>query len=219
MPYSVKAKVLNAALLSSILYSCESWLTDQLSPINKHYMSAVKLLLGVRITTPNILCLVEAGMPELSATVLKRQGNFMRKFLQHSSGEEPLAHALHLCADTSMGRRLRRAAEYLGDAETNSRVSLRTQCRTRAANGSSRFVTYLQMNSELNVHNMYNERCAYIPDSLRIAATRLRLSSHRLRIETGRWSRLPREERVCRCTADVLQDECKDLTRTPGVAR
>ena len=56
-------------------------------------------------------------------------------------------------------------------------------------------------------NNMYNERCAYIPDSLRIAATRLRLSSHRLRLETGRWSRLPRAERVCRCAADALQDE------------
>jgi hypothetical protein len=55
MPYAVKAKVLNAALLSSILYSCESWLTDQLSQINKHYMSAVKLLVGVRITTPNMM--------------------------------------------------------------------------------------------------------------------------------------------------------------------
>ena len=31
--------------------------------------------------------------------------------------------------------------------------------------------------------------------------TRLRLSSHRLAIETGRWSRIPRDNRQCSCGA------------------
>ena len=46
----------------------------------------------------------------------------------------------------------------------------------------------------------------YIPDYLRITFTRFRLSSHRLRVEVGRWSRTPREERVCACGTGV-QDE------------
>lgn len=33
----------------------------------------------------------------------------------------------------------------------------------------------------------------------RIQMTRLRLSAHNLRIETGRWSRIPRELRLCDC--------------------
>ncbi len=31
----------------------------------------------------------------------------------------------------------------------------------------------------------------------RIVYTRFRLSAHNLKVETGRWARLPREERVC----------------------
>ncbi len=38
-----------------------------------------------------------------------------------------------------------------------------------------------------------------IKDFHRVAVTRIRLSSHRLAIETGRWSRLPSEERKCTC--------------------
>ena len=38
-----------------------------------------------------------------------------------------------------------------------------------------------------------------INDHDRIAASRLRLSSHSLAIETGRWSRVPRERRLCSC--------------------
>ena len=46
----------------------------------------------------------------------------------------------------------------------------------------------------------------------RVAVTRIRLSSHRLAIETGRWSRLPREERKCTCgeiqTERHIVNEC-----------
>ena len=35
--------------------------------------------------------------------------------------------------------------------------------------------------------------------------------SHNLKIETGRWSRLPRESRVCNCNNLVVQDECHVL--------
>ena len=34
-----------------------------------------------------------------------------------------------------------------------------------------------------------------------------RLSSHKLRIETGRWSRIPREERLCPCLNGVQTEK------------
>ena len=36
-------------------------------------------------------------------------------------------------------------------------------------------------------------------DNHRKAITKLRLSSHKLEIEVGRWKKLTREERICRC--------------------
>ena len=40
----------------------------------------------------------------------------------------------------------------------------------------------------------------------RIAATHFRLSAHRLKVEAGRWSRIPRDERKRPCS-DAVQDE------------
>ena len=53
----------------------------------------------------------------------------------------------------------------------------------------------------------------YIPEHLLIAFTRVCLSSHRLRIETGRWARIPRERRLCDCGA--VQAEEHVLVRCP----
>ncbi|ELU02080.1 hypothetical protein CAPTEDRAFT_203584, partial [Capitella teleta] len=68
----------------------------QTSGVNKLYMAAMKMLLGVRTTTHNSLCQIEIGIPELKSTLQKRQGAFLRKFRQKSAGDEPLAHALNL---------------------------------------------------------------------------------------------------------------------------
>ena len=44
-------------------------------------------------------------------------------------------------------------------------------------------------------------------DYLRINFTRFRTSSHRLRIETGRWSRIPHEQRLCECGEGVQNEQ------------
>ncbi|ELU15006.1 hypothetical protein CAPTEDRAFT_197602 [Capitella teleta] len=74
MPFTFKYKVLTVALSASMLYSCESWLTDNTSGVNKLYMAAMKMLLGVRTTTPNSVCQIEIGIQQLKSTILKRQG-------------------------------------------------------------------------------------------------------------------------------------------------
>ena len=42
---------------------------------------------------------------------------------------------------------------------------------------------------------------------MRTSFTRLRLMSHRLKFETGRWSRMVRNRRVCNCDNESVQDE------------
>ena len=62
-------------------------------------------------------------------------------------------------------------------------------------------MTYREINPTLVAHDVYNKHCteSFIDELYRLAFTRLRLSSHNLRIETGRWARLPRERRLCQC--------------------
>ena len=55
----------------------------------------------------------------------------------------------------------------------------------------------------------------FIPDYLHVSFSRIRLISHSLKIETGRWSRIPRERRVCQCDNTQLQTEAHVLISCP----
>ena len=46
-----------------------------------------------------------------------------------------------------------------------------------------------------------------VDDDLRTALTRLRLSSHRLRIETGRWARIEHDNRLCQCGLSIQTEQ------------
>ena len=69
----------------------------------------------------------------------------------------------------------------------------------------SKFMTYIQINAELEKHLLYEN--ILIPEFKRVEVTRFRTSSHRLKIETGRWSRIARERRLCDCGQEMIQDE------------
>jgi len=68
-------------------------------------------------------------------------------------------------------------------------------------NKVTKFRTYISINPNGTIHPMYIRNAVSVPDRDRLWATRLRLSSHRLAIETGRWSRIPRDNRLCSCGA------------------
>ena len=67
-------------------------------------------------------------------------------------------------------------------------------------------VTYREFNPDLSIHPMYSGKTV-VDDDLRTSFTRLRLSSHRLRIETGRWSRVERADRLCQCGSDIQTEK------------
>ena len=46
IPFYVKRKVFEAALTSSLLYGCESWLNGDIKPVNRLYIWCIKQLLG-----------------------------------------------------------------------------------------------------------------------------------------------------------------------------
>ena len=68
------------------------------------------------------------------------------------------------------------------------------------------------MNADLSVHEVYSEK-SNIPEYHRVSFTRLRLCSHNLMIERGRWSRIRREDRKCVCGA--IQTEQHVLLECP----
>ena len=206
MSFVFKKKILNAALMSSILYSCESWLTSNTKSLDAMYHRCLKILLGVRQTTPNMLCKVELGMASLSAIVTSRRVQFMRKFQNVSNGEEPLALAMQLCetANTPGWRLISAGLQEEREPLRENLDSQKEMCIEQAQR-SSKVHMYVNMNPSLEPHPVYDSQ-EYIPDRFRIAFSRFRLSAHYLRIVTGRGARLPRDMRICSCGAAV-QDE------------
>lgn len=206
-PFFVKKKVFQAAFSAAILYGMESWLGVSLKAVEILYMKGVKALLGVRSSIPNDLCLVEAGLPPLHSIVLNAQARFFRKMIptRQNIEDDPFGFMTKLVEreDPTMWSTIQEIIsipDHLKEATSKIRESV-------LRNEGSRATGYRELNPDLATHKLYAQSTPtpYIPDSLRIAFTRLRLSSHRLRSETGRWSKTPRENRLCTC--GVLQDE------------
>ena len=64
----------------------------------------------------------------------------------------------------------------------------------------TKFFTYrTDINPSLAPHPVYTDIRAKVREHHRIDFSRFRLSAHNLAIETGRWSRIPHDERVCEC--------------------
>jgi hypothetical protein len=216
-PFAVKRKVVEAAFNASILYGCESWLNVNCNIMNSLYLGAIKMLLGVRSTTTNDACLIEAGFPPLQSLIKEKQSRFFRKMLQQRSDmeDDPFMFVYEL---TCTGNR--RMSRYIADVmNTSNHADVGTVKLKESISASqrSKLVTYNLINNDLKCHDVYSSlrpmNRPLIPEIYRIAFSRFRLSSHRLRIESGRWARLARHERLCRC--GLVQDEEHVLCNCP----
>ena len=198
-PYQVKQKVLQAAVNSSLLYSCESWLITNLKRVDTVVATCIKKLLDIRTQIPSDIIYAETDIAPASAEVQKRQINFFNKLFRRTDLQSyPVGKAIELAKDekSPMGKFINNM-----NHEQNPTVILE-QCKEAVRNRiqtatTTRMVTYKLLNSDLRKHTIYER--PDIPEAYRIAFSRLRVSSHYLRIETGRWCRLARELRKCIC--------------------
>ena len=200
-PYLVKQSVWRSALNAAILYSCETWLSTNFKRVEKLYMSTLKEMLGVRITTSNNLVLLESGEPDVKNLIRDRQQRFIRSLISREMYPGSYLNrliSLAIQVRSPMGLVLETLAtngfqpiNYSSEGLEHLRVNINNSEKTRDK-------TYKEINPSLSTSVIYCKD-SKIPEYARIAITRLRLSSHRLRIETGRWSRLPKEERLCSC--------------------
>ena len=212
IPFVVKKRVFDACLLSAILYGCESWLNGDLKPVCKIYNWALKKLLGVRLTTCNDVCYIESGYPSLKALVKGKQRKFFTKMYNERSMllDDPLGYVINFVLSNRYTTRT-----YLKNLIDNNVNDIECDRQILKNNiissNSSRRITYFNlMNTSLSVHNIYFKK-HNVSEFHRISFTKFRVSSHSLKVETGRWNRrgrgrLPVEERLCSC-GDIQTEE------------
>ena len=207
-PFYVKRTVWDSALKSSLFYSSETWLTKDLKCAESAYMATLKRLLDVRTSTNNEVLLVETGVPSAVAFIRHKQLQFLHK-LQNREGfaESYVGKAMSLAIyHKSDAGLMVKALLNLGPSHDHRISSLDSVKECIRSSVKTRHKTYLELNPSLSVSPIYSS-AALIPEFQRIAFTRMRLSSHRLRIETGRWSRIARHDRLCECGKDIQTEE------------
>lgn len=206
MPYCYKLMVMEAAASASLFYSSESWLTANPNSVVKAYNQLVKCLLGVRVNTSVHLCLAESGIPTANYVIEKRRRNFLLTKMRNRNAEEPFHIVFDMCRSANSPGYKFLEKSLQGDIHRDSLEPIHTLIRSKPQS-STKYATYRsELNPTLTVHNIYDKN-VYIPDYLRVAFTRFRLMSHNLKVETGRWSRIAREQRVCQCDNISVQDE------------
>ena len=212
MPYKYKKLVFDAAVTSALLYSAETWMTNNYKTIERQYNQLIRCLLGVRANTSISLCMIECGIPPVRGLIASRRCKFLKGKLQAPDVEQPFHFVHGLCGryNTPSSKFIREALNY---TEVDSISALVENMQERV--GSTKIVTYTSvLNAQMTVHPVYSTN-DYIPDYQRVAFTRLRLMSHNLRVETGRWSRTPRESRICDCDPNQIQTESHVLLNCP----
>ena len=195
----------NSALNAAILYSCETWITNDIKQAETPYLGSLKQLLGVRNTTCSDLVHIESGMPDAKSVIIDCQVKFLKKLrLQHVGDYIAKIIDMAIGVRSPMGRRL----QYLDTLQQETSLFLTRVRSIIQQSDSSRRRAYLHMNTNLEAHPTTNPRNrSSIPEQNRIAFTRIRLSSHHLRIETGRWSRIPQKNRLCNCRTDIQTED------------
>jgi hypothetical protein len=203
-PFALKETVFSAALTSAILYGMESWLSNAaIETARPMYMQCIRLLLGVRKTTAGDLCLIEAHQPSLSQLVKVSQKRTFEKLIleRENLDDDPFGHVWRIVrnARTPCAKYILSLLNYNAEEESR-RLNQKILSSTR-----TKYLTYRTwMNPELKKHPMYSDK--NVAEYQRLTMTRFRLSSHCLEIEKGRWTRKPREERLCP-SCRVVQDE------------
>ena len=206
-PLSVRLNTLRACVTTSILHNCEAFGNKLPKGLETTYNKLIRAALQVRSNTPSLVIYVESGLLPIKALVEVRQFNFVKRFVSslRPDSEREVVFA-KLLEDPS---RYLKHYNTLIDTYTNVNEiyqhhldNVKTKIRDYAAKGRSRYVTYLSVNPDLEPSPFL--QCMH---PLTRDVVRFRVGSHSLPIETGRWSRRKREERLCDVCGVVGDEE------------
>ena len=205
-PLKVKTKVLQSCVMSGLLHKCEAFGSQLPKDIETTYMKLLRSCFNVRSNVPNYILLIESGFLPIKSIVLLRQYNFYKRFrktIEAGSRREKMMQML-LGKKTSYLKHYEELVSKYAtgtDIITESLSEIKQKIYRLADAGHYKFQIYVKINPDLMPSPFLS-----IVHPLAIDVIRFRVGSHYLPIETGRWCRKPRNERVC-MNCGILGDE------------
>ena len=151
-------------------------------------------MLAVRQTTCNDIVFLESGETNAAGYISQQQ----RKFMEKLTGRDSYPGSyIEWVIREAIGCRSPGGIVVKSILDQGNAIDgLQNIKNTVLASDSSRRLAYKAMNPSLSVSPVYHSS---IPEYTRQSFTRMRLSSHRLAFEMGRWSRIEPENRRCPC--------------------
>ena len=159
------------------------------------------------MTTCSEFLYIELGVYSIKTQVLVKQWKFWKKVLELSD-EDPLGYVVEL----ARRKKLKEIKHYenlitkyadVNEIKRKFEEEVKTTIKQKAEKGRSKYVTYLEVNPHLETPTVY-EKINHHKDVSMIS--KLRVSSHNLKIEMGRRTATPRNERKCHC-GDVEDEQ------------
>ena len=202
-PVNIKIHVLDACMFAAYLYGCECW-SMSIDEVRESILAIerklLKMILQVKPSTPNELLYVELGRCDVMCRIKQRQKRFFERCKQLTDEDAILSRIMNLCTHLDFYKYYESLADNLDQINLNEMKSSINNATT----------TYCMRYKEI-CGMSYND-CIYgqdLREDKRIIITKWRLSSHNLKIETGRYTKPPtaRDERVCSECTSVVEDE------------
>ena len=142
--------------------------------------------------------LIESGLLPIKANILSRQFKFFQRFsksMLHNSSRSKVFQQIQDKDEAYIQHDIHIIQKYTSKDEIyfEFRDGIKQNIKTLPQNGYYKYQIYLKFNPQL-VKSPFRE----LPHPFSNKIIKFRLGSHsRLPIETGRWSRTPREQRLC----------------------
>ena len=238
---SCELHILNTVVKPILLYNCEIYSVENTAAIENFYLKCIKRILKVNKSTPSYMVYGETGSPPIRNDIVLRTISFYLK-TKHSITNS-LPQTL-LCSLLSSYDNTNKTSKYLYNVEkmlnelpygfsnlfyyplpTGMTIKQAIKCVKQSIH-----TQYLHMykynldNSKRLFYRSIKEEFIFepyldiLPTNLRVPLTKFRLSNHKLPIEKGRWSNVPRSDRICpNCNDNIIGDEHHYLFECPTV--
>ena len=205
-PTKVKLKVLKSCVMRSLLHNCEAFGPEIPKDLEPTYLKLLKSCLNVRSSTPNLILYIESGFLPIKYIIHRSQYNFyqrLRGSIHVGSRREKMLNLLLIKPPKYLKHYEKLHSDYDNgnDILDEGRNFVKEKIRTLATNGHSKYIIYMKLNPELDPSPFLHIVHPTARDIIRF-----RLGSHYLPIETGRWCRKQRHERLC-TNCGVIGDE------------
>ena len=223
-PFHVKLDVLDTCVTSSLLYGCETWANCN-NDVKQPYRSGLKIALNVRQNLNNEIVHVETGKFPLCGKVKSTQLKFwlfiINKYVVDFP-ESAVAKVVKMgmeCNSKYLKHYTDLQATYENPTACKEAIDLKyiELCKSKMIakynlDPDSKLGTYYRVNPNLT-SNVQNPQP--VMEFERELVTRFRTGSHSLAVEIGRYSNIPRENRLCSCGNGVqtlwhVMAECRE---------